>query len=186
MKLAGFVTGAAFAGVAVWAFNDWRHVSDEDRLLTVLNDHCLPYVDTGSTPFGGMGRALGVYDNADLDQTLVQGGARLLFDNRFLAQWGVSPIGDGRPKDVRICRVAASYAAAGAEGFEVPDAGLIQKITGAIAPNGDLVTDYETVPNGPTTIGWFEPGTDISDGRRVVIVAGGGWVAYVVTANDVR
>ena len=33
-KLAGFLVGAGVAAVAVWGFKTWRHVSDEDRLMS--------------------------------------------------------------------------------------------------------------------------------------------------------
>lgn len=185
-KILGLAVGALVGVGAVAAFTAWRHVSDEEILIASLADHCLPYVETGAVPFSDMGRAIGVYDGVELDDALQDGSARLLFSNRFVAQWGVVPADGASPKPVRVCRVSPTYAVSDDLGFAVPDEGLIEKITAVVAPDGRLIADRDSVPNGPTTIGWFEPDTPVTDGLRVVIVAGGGLVSILVVANDIR
>lgn len=106
MKRLGFLTGAVLAGIGVFFFNQWRHVDDDDRILAILSDHCLPYVQTGETPFQTLGRAPGVYDTLGVDNTLADTGARLIYDLRFHAQWGVSSA-QGYP--IRVCKVSPTY-----------------------------------------------------------------------------
>jgi len=183
-KILGLASGALIASIGVWVFNEWRHLSDEDRLKAVLKDHCLPYVENGTRPFDDMGRIPGVYDTVDVNENIEDGGIRLVFDNRFLAQWGVALRDNISPDLVRICQVSPILATAGDIGFAVPDEGLIETVTAVIAPDGRLVADTETVPDGPRTIGWFEPDTDPTEGLRVILVAGGGVVSIVLTAND--
>lgn len=184
-KVLGLASGALVASLAVWAFNDWRHVSDEDRLTSVLGDHCLPYVRTGVTPFEGMGRGPGVYDEVDLDETLTTGSVLLIHDARFLAQWGVAqnagPDGD---TTFRVCKVDPTYSSNTVAGFVVRDDGFIDRYSNIISPDGALVADTETMPSGPSVIGWYNQNGTQSDGLRVVMVAGAGLVSSVVVATN--
>jgi len=185
-KVLGLASGALVASLAVWAFKDWRSVSDDDRLTAILQDHCLPYVRTGAVPFDGMGRSPGVYDDVDLDDRLIEGGARLIHDARFVVEWGISPdagpLGD---TTFRACKANPTYGDNTVAGFVVDGEGFIQRYSDIIAPDGSLLPDQDTVENGPIALGWFNANGDQSDGLRVVMVASDGLVSSVVVGTPI-
>lgn len=82
VKIAGLATGALVASVAVWAFNDWRHVSDDDRFAALLSG-CLDFVINGENAFSDQGRSLGVYDVPEFSGPTDAQSQRLLYDGRI-------------------------------------------------------------------------------------------------------
>lgn len=122
-KRLGFLTGAAVASVAVYAFYALTTVTDEDLLTSVVLDHCTPYVKAGETPFAGMGRTVGVYDNANLDETVSNGGNAILFENRFVGQWGETVLNG---ISVRNCQVTFLGERSSSSGFIVSPSNLFQ------------------------------------------------------------
>lgn len=181
-KVLGLITGAAVAGVVITAIGVWRHVSDDDRLTEVLADHCLPYVRTGATPFDGMGRSPGVYDVVDLREGIEDGGAVLLYDARFVAQWGILRTA-GNPT-IRLCDLKPTYAANTVAGFAVKPDGFIERYSSVISPDGDLLPEMETLTDGPRTLGWVDAGGRTDRGLRVVMVASPGLVSSALAVND--
>ncbi|MCF2871152.1 hypothetical protein L0664_08745 [Octadecabacter sp. G9-8] len=180
-KVLGLASGALVASLGVWAFNDWRHVSDDDRLTAILQDHCLPYVRSGDAPFDGMGRSPGVYDRVDLNDGFKDGGALLIHDARFVAQWGLSadsgPDGD---TTFRVCDVKPTYGTDTVAGFVVAPDGFIARYSDVIAPDGALVADRDAVPDSPVILGWFNENGDQSDGLRVVMAVSTGLVSSLL------
>ncbi|MBT8410925.1 MAG: hypothetical protein KJP02_03890 [Octadecabacter sp.] len=181
-KVLGLITGAAVAGVVLIAVNAWRHVSDDDRLSEVLADHCLPYVRTGATPFEDVGRAPGVYDAVDLREGIEAGGAVLLYDARFVAQWGILRSA-GNPT-IRLCDVKPTYAANTVAGFAVNPDGFIERYSAVIASKGDLAPEMDTLTDGPHTLAWVDAGGRSDRGLRVVLVASPGLVSSALAVND--
>ncbi|MDB4213581.1 hypothetical protein N9741_01775 [Octadecabacter sp.] len=182
-KVLGLATGALVASVAVWVFNDWRHVSDEDLLAVALSDHCIPYVSTGAMPFEGIGRSVGVYDNVERDARVTGGGAAIVFDDRFAATWGeISEL------PLRVCTLEGRGAEAGY--FTVELDGFADWITPLLAPLGDMGTDSARlrgsidVGGGYQTVGWFEAGKAQDKGNRVVMAIVGSLVASVTVVRD--
>lgn len=173
MKSAGFLVGAGLAALAVWLFYALTTVRDDDLLAAVLGDHCLPYVQSGAAPFADMGRAPGVYDAVETREGLSDGGTRLLYDARFVAQWGIY---DG----LRFCEVKPTYASASPTVFEVAPSGFIARYTELIAPFAPLVPDVETLRDGPRSIGWYGADRAPTEGLRVLMVASPGRVASVL------
>lgn len=180
-KVVGLATGALVASMAVWGFNSWRHVSDDDRLTSILADHCLPYVQSGAAPFEGMGRAPGVYDAVDLIESLKDGGAILIHDARFLAQWGVvTDAGVEGDTRFRICEVKPTYADDTIAGFAVTAEGFGSRYSDIIAPDGALAPNFDDITSGPQMIGWYGREGDEDDGLRVVMTASPGLVSSVL------
>ena len=181
-KVLGLITGAAIAGVVLAGVSAWRHVSDDDRLSELLADHCLPYVRTGATPFEGLGRTPGVYDVVDLREGVEAGGVVLLYDARFVAQWGILRSA-GNPT-IRLCDVKPTYAANTVAGFAVNPDGFIERYSSVVAPNGDLAPEIDTLRDGPRTLGWVDAGGRPDRGLRVVMVASPGLVSSALAVND--
>lgn len=146
IKRVGFLFGAVVAGIGVMLFNMWRHVSDEDRLRAVLLDHCIPYVQTGAAPFGDIGRTLGVYDGIDVRSDLANGSNRLVYDGRFVAQWGEI---DDEDSAVRACIVNDIYARADSKGFELPPTSLADWVDTEIAPDTGLIAEQTDLAPPP-------------------------------------
>lgn len=184
-KVVGLATGALVASIAVWGFNSWRHVSDDDRLSEVLAGHCLPYVLSGTVPFEGMGRAPGVYDVVDLIDGLEDGGAVLIHDARFVAQWGVMPdAGVDRDTRFRICEVKPSYADNTVAGFAVTADGFGRRYSDIIAPDGALVPNFDEITSGPQMIGWYSTDGDQDAGLRVVMTASPSLVSSILVGMN--
>jgi hypothetical protein len=172
-KIAGLASGALVASVAVWAFNDWRHVSDEDLLFSALTDHCMPYIVDGTEPFVGEGRPIGVYDNVEIVAELTTAQSRLMYDDRFVASWG-----EVEGTTLRVCRVAGRPIGASAHAFAVDPDGFVERVTQAVSPLGDLSPTSEVWNGGSDVIalGWMafdghyevEPQVTLSvDGPRI-------------------
>ncbi len=176
MKRLGFLTGAVLAGIGVFLFNQWRHVSDDDRLIAVLADHCIPYVQTGETPFQNLGRAPGVYDAAGPDNTLTDGGARLIFDLRFIAHWGVST--DDQASR-RVCKVLPTYGDATVPFFSTNTNDLTARLPRHIPMLGSLTAENNQLGGDVVTYGWRAAAGDDTD-LQVVLLAGPAQVSNVV------
>jgi hypothetical protein len=180
-KVYGFLTGAGIAAVAIFGLNAWRYVSDEDRLELVLTEHCLPYVTAELTPFDGMGRAIGVYDGITTDARIFNGGAALLFDARFVAEWG-----EIAEPPVRICMVSGSTADAAQQVFEVAPDDFIGRVTSMIEPFGDLrpdVTDLDTTDGSESLVRqivWREQNGTNDGGLNVTVTTASGLIAEVM------
>lgn len=183
MKLFGFASGALAAALAVWGFNTWRHVSDDDRLTLILADHCLPYVQTGAIPFGDIGRTPGVYDEVDLRGGFTDDGAALLYDNRFVAQWGIAP--DGSGGELRACDVQPTYKDDTTAGFLVDADGFVARYTDVIATAEPLIPEVDVLTDGPLTFGWFGADRPQLEGLRVVMVASPGVVSSAIVVGPV-
>ena len=184
-KFAGFLVGAGMAAAVVWGFNTWRHVSDEDRLMAALNDHCLPYILTGETPFADMGRPIGVYDNAEADSRLEDGGARIVFDARFVASWG-----EITEPPLRICRLDGRPMGPHTQAFEIESADFFDQVTAAIQLLGDLRLDQERtdielgVEDIFQTLGWFEADMPQARGNRLVMSVVQSQVSNLIVVRD--
>lgn len=177
MKRWGFLTGATLAAIGVWIFYALTTVTDDDRLTEALRDHCLPYVTDGTAPFTDLGRAPGVYDNLDLRDSTTDGGARLIYDNRFTAQWGIVT---GAERTSRICEVRPIHGQGASPFFAVDSTGFVARYTDVLG----LVPEDDSLTTGPRTFGWYDtPGT-LDRGLRVVMVAAPGQVSSVVVLND--
>lgn len=181
MKLVGFLMGAAVAGVGVFAFNTWRHVSDADRLAAVLLDHCIPYVQTGDTPFTDIGRTVGVYDGIDRLPDIENGGIRLIYDARFVAQWGESGDADG---PARVCIINDTYARSDSKGFEVAPASLTGWVASKIAPQTGLNGRQTDLTPPPRVMSWGQDGTDENSGLRLFLTAQMFGVSDVIVVSD--
>lgn len=167
-KVLGLITGGAVAAAAVTGFNAWRYESDADRLASALRDNCLPYVQSGITPFQDIGRSPGVYDQFDRNDAITNGGARLIFDNRFSTQWGESEDSDS---PVRVCEISDLYARADSTGFEVMPQTLLSTLADFTGPDTGLVrVDSEQTPP-PYLMIWTQTGADTSTGLRVILTA---------------
>ncbi|WP_375279993.1 hypothetical protein [Pseudooctadecabacter sp.] len=174
MKRWGFLTGALLAAIGVWAFYALTGVSDDDRLASVLTDHCVPYVQTGDAPFSDMGRTPGVFDDVPLRDAVSDGGARLIYDGRFSAQWGTI---DGVGRASRICEISPIYTERRTPAFEVRADGFTARYADLLG----LVAEQNTAPN---IAGWYEDPTQQDRGLRVVMIAGDGIVSNVVVMDD--
>lgn len=181
MKRLGFLTGAVLAGIGVFLFNQWRHVSDDDRLIAVLADHCLPYVQAGEIPFQDIGRSPGVYDAIDVDERLQNGGARLIYDLRFMAQWGETEDADG---PVRVCRVDPTYGENTVAAFEVDPDGFVERYTDVLSVDEPLIPQADAVTTGPTVFGWYGGDRPQDEGLRVVFGVSPGLVSSVLVGRD--
>lgn len=180
MKAAGFATGAGLAGLAVYGFYALTEVTDTDLLGEILSEHCLPYVQTGDTPFEGMGRTPGVYDEVNLKENLLDGGVLLIHGGRFVAQWGVAEnLGPQGDTTFRICEVDPTYSDETIAGFVVDADSFVDLFSGIISPDGALRPSSDTMPAGPTVFGWFNANGDQSDGLRVVMTLSAGLVSSV-------
>lgn len=177
MKRLGFLTGAGVAAIGVWAFYALTEVTDDDRLAEILSDHCLPYVTANTTPFTDLGRSPGVYDAVELRDDVTDGGARLLYNNRFVAQWGVF---DG----LRFCKVDPTYGDDTLAAFEVDASDFIPRYTAFISEFEPLEPDIETLDSGPRTVGWYGVDRPPFEGLRVVMVASPGLVSSVIAVKD--
>lgn len=184
-KVLGLATGALFASLVVWGFTTWRHVSDEDRLLAVLSDHCLPFVLDADTPFGGMGRPIGVYDGIDPDPRIVNGGAAIILDGRFVATWG--EIAD---LSLRICRIDGRAEGGTTQAFNVDPDGVVARVSDAVQSLGDLQLDAERSGGDDApdllyqTLGWFEADKPQDRGNRVVMTFVQSQVTTLVVVRD--
>lgn len=181
MKRLGFLTGAVVGGLVVFAFNQWRHVSDDDRLTAVLRDHCLPYVQTGETPFQDIGRSPGVYDDVSVNETFQKGGARLVFDLRFVAEWGETEDADG---PVRVCSVSPTYGENTVAAFEVNPDGFVERYTDVLSADEPLSPTADQVTGGPTTFGWYGADRPQNRGLRAVFTVSPGLVSGVLLVKD--
>ncbi len=185
MKVLGFVSGAVVAVIGVTAFNAWRHVSDNDLLVSALRDHCIPYVETGAMPFGGIGRAPGVYDNVEIDDRLTNRGTKIVFDARFVATWG-----EIEDLSLRVCRVDGRPTGASLQGFAVDPDGLDERLNDAVQELGDLRPDTERlgevddIQRTYRTLGWFEAGKAQDRGNRVVLSVTQSQVTNVIVVRD--
>lgn len=183
-KLAGFLTGALVAGLLLFTLTALRAETDEDRLIAVLQDQCLPYVTTGSPPFEALGRRPGEYDGVHLDPHLQDGGAALIYELRFLAQWGrvVRSEANGT---VRVCRLEPAHLAQeSSAGFSVEPVGFLARFQAVIAPDGALIPDATEISGGPQTVSWLQPGKSASEGLRVSMGVEPGRVFAVLVAQD--
>jgi hypothetical protein len=184
-KVYGFLTGAGITAVAILGFNVWRHVSDEDRLELVLTEHCLPYVSAGVTPFDGMGRTIGVYDGITTDERITNGGAAVLFDARFVAEWG-----EIAEPPVRFCTVYGSTTDAAQQVFDVAPDGFIGRVSSMIEPFGDLrpdVAELDTTGGSESlvrSIAWREQNGPNYGGLNVTMTTAGGLIAEVMVFKD--
>ena len=169
MKLAGFLAGAGMAAIAVWGFNTWRHVSDMDRVISIIGEHCLPYVQSGTTPFEGLGRPVGVYDQAELTERITDGGNAILYENRFVAQWGES-IDLNSP--IRICSVKDSYSQADSVGFQVDTSVVAAWVDKNVIEGTGLVATYSELGVAPNLLIWEPPAeAERFSGLRIIITA---------------
>ena len=176
MKRWGFLTGALLGAIAVWAFYALTTETDDDRLATVLMDHCVPYVQTGADPFTDLGRAPGVFDNLDLRDSIAGGGARLLYDNRFTAQWGEVTAG---ARTSRICEISPTPGEPDAAFAVYPD-GFIDRYATLLGLTADVVD----LGDGPSSVGFYTDPDRPNDGFRVVMIASPGLVANTVVMDD--
>jgi hypothetical protein len=184
MKLAGFLVGAVAAGVAVFAFNSWRHVSDDDRLTAALRDHCIPFVHSATQPFDGIGRAPGVYDDVDVNEAGQDGGVRLIYDHRFVAQWGVVIDTDenGTESPVRLCTIASH---ANSAGFAVAQDGFIDRYGDVLSDVKPLVTETAQLQGSAQTVLWNTPQMPPNVGYRALMIASDGAVISVTVIDEV-
>lgn len=184
-KVVGLATGVFVGSLAVWAFNEWRDVSDEDRLTSALVDHCLPYVLSGARPFVGQGRAVGVYDNVETHSFPHDGGAAVIFDDRFVANWG-----ETQHPPLRVCMIdsRATWAPSGA--LAVREDGVMTQMQTLLAPLGDMVPDEfsdtptESASGDIQVIGWRERGTSEDRGNTVSFVRDGSGISSVLVRRD--
>ncbi|MEL6960093.1 MAG: hypothetical protein AAGL89_14185 [Pseudomonadota bacterium] len=183
VKRIGFLTGAAIAGVGVWAFYALTTVTDDDRLAEVLEDHCLPYVTTGVEPFTEMGRTPGVYDEVQPRDGLEDGGTKILHGNRFIAQWGIQT---GNGNTVRLCFVDPSYADNTIAAFDVTEDGFVSRMTRLFSTFDDLAPDRDVIESGPTVMGWFGMDRAPNEGLRVVMTVSPGLVSGVLVGADLN
>ncbi|AKS47406.1 hypothetical protein SAMN05444287_2950 [Octadecabacter temperatus] len=184
MKLAGFLVGAGVAGLGVYAFNVLTTVTGDDLLSTYLSDHCLPYVQTGETPFTDIGRTPGVYDEVEVSENLENAGAAILENNRFVAEWGEAENPNDPTSQLRVCIVEVSYTENSVEGFVVEPDGFIARYTDVIATAEPLVPEVDVLTDGPRTIGWYSADRDPFEGLRVVMVARPARVSSVMVVGD--
>jgi hypothetical protein len=184
MKLAGFLVGAGVAGLGVYAFNVLTTVTGDDLLSTYLSDHCLPYVQTGETPFTDIGRTPGVYDEVEVSENLENAGAAILENNRFVAEWGEAENPNDPTGKLRVCIVEVSYTENSVEGFVVEPDGFIARYTDVIATAEPLVPEVDVLTDGPRTIGWYSADRDPFEGLRVVMVARPARVSSVMVVGD--
>ncbi len=180
-KILGLATGAVVASIGVWAFNEWRTVSDGDRLASVIAEHCIPYVERGVTPFGGMGRPVGVYDDADLRGGLTEGGTAILFDNRFIAEWGNAV---DAQVSARVCSVKDSYSRSDSIGFVIETDNLTGWFDDLVGAEKGLVATPVSTEASPNMLIWQEPDADVSTGLRIVLLTLGGGVSAVSVVHD--
>lgn len=183
MKRLGFLTGAVLAAIGVFLFNQWRDIDDDDRLTEILVDHCLPYVQTGAIPFQTLGRSPGVFDDVLPNEQLQQdGGARLIYDLRFVAHWGVS---SDFENSARVCLVQPTYNDGTVPLFATDTTDLIQRYTNRVSQLGALTTDQVAMGGDLTTFVWQDADTDGTTGLRVALLAGRGAVSNVVVIADI-
>ncbi|MBU2994191.1 hypothetical protein Q4555_07560 [Octadecabacter sp. 1_MG-2023] len=186
MKLAGFLTGAGVAGLGVYAFNVLTTVTGDDLLSMYLSDHCLPYVQTGETPFTDIGRTPGVYDEVEVSDNLNNAGAAILENNRFVAEWGEAADPNNPASQLRICTVEVSYTENSVEGFTVDPEGFVDRYTAVIATAEPLVPEVDVLTDGPRTLGWYGVDRDLFEGLRVVMIASPGRVSSFMVVGDVN
>ena len=177
MKRWGFLTGAALGAIAVWAFYAFTTVSDDDLLTSVFEDHCLPFVQTGAAPFADIGRPPGVYDAADLRETIVDGSARIIFEGRFVAQWGTV---EGADRESRICEIRPQNGSAVPPAFKVNPTGFVDRYSDVLG----LAPDRDVFDGGPAVFGWYEDPSDQSRGLRAVVVGSPGAISSVMILDD--
>lgn len=182
-KVYGFLAGAGVAAVAIFGFNSWRHVGDEDLLTAVIADHCIPYAKTGATPFEDMGRSAGVYERAFLSDQFSDGGHKILFDGRFIAQWVTSVDGGSA---VRVCKVDYNLNSSGSVGFDFDTQELVVWINETIADDNDLAFLEGEVGPMPSTLAWYASDTDRFEGLRLVLTAQDTGVSGVMVVDDVE
>ena len=183
-KLAGFLAGAGVAALGVWAFYALTTVTDDDLLSLYLSDHCLPYVQSGTSPFTDVGRTPGVYDEVEASENLANAGVVILENNRFVAEWGETDDPNDPAGQLRVCVVETSYAESSVEGFAVDPDGFVNRYTDVIAGAERLVPEDDTLSNGPRTFGWYGAGRAVSEGLRVVMVASPARVSSVLVVGD--
>ncbi|MCW1950938.1 MAG: hypothetical protein KIH44_006200 [Octadecabacter sp.] len=182
MKFAGFLTGAGVAAIAVWGFNSWRDISDMDRVTAIIGDHCLPYVQFGTAPFQDMGRPVGVYDEANLSDSVTGGGNAIIYDNRFVAQWGESTDVNSA---VRVCSVADSYVMANSVGFVVDTPAIADWIEGTVLAEIDLVATSTALGSVPSLLIWEPPAqAERFSGLRIILNATENSVSSVLILDD--
>ena len=185
-KVYGFLTGAGITAVAIFGFNAWRHVSDDDRLTLVLRDHCLPYVVQQITPFTDIGRTPGVFDNVSLPDGTRDGGSAIIFDGRFVAKWGVSDReGLTGPRTLRVCSVEAMSGSDDIVAFQVDAGGFAARYTDIIASVRPLKADDGSIAGEGGVVIWSEPDLPADDGLRVLMIGQTGAVVAVSVVMDV-
>lgn len=185
MKTLGFLTGAVVAVIAIWVFYPLTTTSDDEHLTASLRDHCIPYVQTGATPFEDMGRPVGVYDGVDLDDRVTGGGAAIVFDGRFVATWG-----EIEDLSLRICRLDGRSAGANLGAFDVDADTIPARVSEMVQPLGDLQPDTERLgaqsdpENLYQTLAWFQAGKAQDRGNRVVLSVADQQVTTVIVVRD--
>lgn len=184
-KVFGLATGALVASLGVWGFSALRHVSDDDRLTSALAEQCIPYVQTGETPFVGMGRGVGVYDAVELDERVRDGGAAIIFDGRFAATWG-----ELDDPALRLCQIDGRPNGAGVQMFAVAPDGFFARYSDIFQPLGDLQPDADRLGESDLeysafhTVAWFEADRSEDRGNRVVMSIVDDHVASVIVIRD--
>jgi hypothetical protein len=184
-KVYGFLTGAGITAAAIFGFNAWRNVSDEDRLTLVITDHCLPYVTAGELPFNGMGRAIGVYDGITSDKRIINGGAAVIFEARFVAEWGVIA-----EPPVRICMIYGIKKDAVQQVFEVAPDGFIGRVTRMMESFDELrpdVLELDMTDGRETLVlpfAWREHSGTENKGLNVTITISGQLIAGVIIFDE--
>lgn len=179
VKVFGFIVGAVLTAAALTAFNMWRYVSDVDRLEAAIMDHCVPFTQTGATPFVGMGRPVGVFEQDYVAATMNNGGSAIIYENRFVAQWGE---GEDANSSARICIVRAIPSDHDREGFDVGHADLSDWITGFISP--DLVLDLVGSGSVLPFASWHQEGAADYTGLRVFLIGETGAIEQVMVMDD--
>jgi len=182
MKRLGFLTGAIIAAIAVFAFNTWRHVSDDDRLLSVLKDHCGPYIVNGDTPFSGESRPIGVYDNVDIPDGYLRDQSAIVLDDRFLVSWG-----QVEATDQRACRVSGRQDGATMQAFNVDPEGFIGRVTSQLSILGDLQPtdpDWDGTQIVPA-LGWRVANDDFANAPQVLMTINGTLIPQVLITQRI-
>ena len=123
-------------------------------------------MQTGASPFQDLGRSPGVFDNLELNTTIEDGGARLIFDGRFAAQWGLAQDANS---DVRVCSVQDIYARADSKGFEVQPLTLTAFVDDVLPADLDLSPVPQDPAPPPRLLAWTQKGTSTDDGLRLFL-----------------
>lgn len=184
-KIAGALFGSGAAILGLFAYTEFNRVDDETLLVSFLNDHCIPFADTGQVPFQGIGMAAEPDDLAILGGRFVSeiGNIAILSEGRFEAAWGEIESGDG---PVRACQVMARPDGDDLMGFAVAPRGFIEVLTEAISPDGRLIPETDEITEGTNPLGWYEQNGGPTGGLRVVLMAQPGEVLSLLVVNDIE